>query len=88
MADSTRRTFLTTAGLSTAVGVAAMVAPTAAEAADDVTLPASAHGAMAAYIHDVRKGEVALMIEGREVVVTDRRLVARLARAFHRAGYR
>jgi len=27
---------------------------------------------MAAYIHDLRLGEVALMIEGREVVVTDR----------------
>jgi hypothetical protein len=41
---------------------------------------------MAAYVRDVRSGEVALMIEGREVVITDKRLVARLARAFERAA--
>jgi hypothetical protein len=41
---------------------------------------------MAAYIHDLRAGEVLLMIDGREVVVRDRRLVARLARAFARAS--
>ena len=86
MTDSTRRSFLTTAGLSTAVGVAAVVAPTAADAAEDVTLPPDAAGPMAAYIHDVRTGEVALMIDGHEVIVRDKRLVARLARAFQRAG--
>jgi hypothetical protein len=87
MTDSSRRTFLRTAGLSTAAGVAAaVVAPGAADAAEDTTLPANASGPMAAYIHDVRKGELALMIEGREVIVTDKRLVARLARAFQRAG--
>jgi uncharacterized RmlC-like cupin family protein len=86
MTDSTRRAFLATAGLSTAVGVAAVVAPASAAVAEDVTLPANAQGPMAAYIHDVRKGEVALMIEGREVIVSDKRLVARLARAFARAG--
>jgi hypothetical protein len=85
MSDSSRRTFLTTAGLTAAAGVAAVAAPSAV-AAEDESIPANAHGAMAAYIHDVRKGEVALMIEGREVVVTDKRLVARLARAFERAG--
>ena len=64
---------------------AAVVAPAAADA-EDATLPANASGPMAAYIHDVRKGELALMIEGHEVIVTDKRLVARLARAFQRAG--
>jgi len=34
----------------------------------------------------VRRGEVALLIEGREVVITDKRLVARLASAFARAS--
>ncbi|HKC27085.1 MAG TPA: hypothetical protein VKB75_03645 [Jatrophihabitans sp.] len=85
MSDSTRRAFLTTAGLSTAAGVAAVVAPAAAEAADETALPADSRGAMAAYIHDVRTGEVALMIEGREVLIKDKRLVARLARAFDHA---
>jgi hypothetical protein len=71
--------------LTTAVGVAAVAAP-GAGAAEETSLPANAHGAMAAYVRDVRSGEVALMIEGREVVITDKRLVARLARAFERAA--
>jgi len=36
-------------------------------------------------VRDVRKGELVLMIEGREVVVVDKRLVTRLAAAFARA---
>lgn len=38
-------------------------------------------GSMVAYIHDVSRGEVAVMIEGRAITVTDHHLVARLARA-------
>jgi hypothetical protein len=85
MSQSSRRAFLATAGLTTAAGVAAVAAPSAADA-EEVTLPSGASGALAAYIRDVRKGELALMIEGREVVVTDKRLVARLVRAFEHAG--
>jgi hypothetical protein len=87
MSDATRRGFLAAAGLGTAAGVTAVaVGSIDADAAPEPGLPADAEGAMAAYIHDVRKGEVALMIEGREVVVTDKRLVARLAAAFARAN--
>lgn len=90
MNDATRRGFLTMAGVGTAAGVAVIVAPGTAAAAphEDLTVPPGAQGAMAAYIHDLAKGEVALMVEGREVVVTDRALVARLARAFARAAER
>ena len=71
------------AGVGAAASVTAMALPAhAATGTESVTLPDDAQGAMAAYIHDVTKGEVALMIEGREVVVTDKQLVARLARAF------
>jgi predicted nicotinamide N-methyase len=84
MNDSTRRGFLTAAGLGTAAGVAAVAAPTAG--AEEVRLPAGANGAMAAYIHDLKKSEVAIMVKGREVVVTDKQLVARLASAFARAS--
>ena len=42
-------------------------------------------GALAAVIHDVQKGEVALMVEGHQVVVTDKQLVARIANAFANA---
>jgi hypothetical protein len=82
MSHATRRSFLTVAGLGTAGAIAA-AAP--AEAADE-PLPADAAGPMAAYIRDVRRGELALMVEGREVVITDKRLVTRLAAAFARAG--
>lgn len=84
--DATRRKFLTMAGAGTAAGVAAVALPgTAAAATEDARLPADADGAMVAYIHDVKRGEVSLMVEGREVIVTDKPLVARLARAFARA---
>lgn len=83
-----RRGFLTTAGVVTAAGVALAVAPRSAGASarEDLALPSGAAGAMAAYIHDVQHGEVALMVEGREVIVTDKQLVARLASAFAKAG--
>lgn len=88
MTDSTRRGFLTLAGASAVAGAVVASGSTAAHADtthEDTSLPAGAEGSMAAYIHDVKKGEVALMIEGREVIVTDKKLVARLARAFDRA---
>jgi hypothetical protein len=84
---STRRAFLALAGAGTVSGAAALAAPSAGAApADTETLPPGAQGAMAAYIRDVRRGEVVVMVEGREVVLTDRRLVARLAHAFARAA--
>jgi hypothetical protein len=88
MNDATRRGFLAAAGVGTAAGVAVVVAPgaTAKPPSEDLTMPPGAEGAMAAYIHDLSKGEVALMVEGREVIVTDKQLVARLARAFARAA--
>jgi hypothetical protein len=86
MNDSTRRGFLTVAGVGVAAGAAVAIAPGAGAATTaDATLPAGASGSMAAYIHDLRLGQVALMIEGHEVVVTDRPLVARLAQAFAKA---
>ncbi len=89
MNDATRRGFLAMAGAGTAAGVAMAVAPgaSAATVSDEVTMPPDAEGAMAAYIHDVQKGEVSLMVEGREFIVTDKQLVARLARAFERAQH-
>lgn len=87
MKDNTRRGFLTLAGAGAVAGAAVIAAPTASAEpkADEVTMPANAEGPMAAYIHDLKKGELALMVEGREVIVTDKQLVARLARAFARA---
>ena len=84
MTDSTRRGFLRTAGLTTA-GAAVLAGAGAAEAEAEPALPADARGDLVAYVRDVRKGELVLMIEGREVVVVDKRLVTRLAAAFARA---
>jgi hypothetical protein len=91
MSDASRRNFLAVAGIGTVAGVAAVAIPAATAsaatpAAEELTVPAGAEGSMAAYIHDVHKGEVALMVEGREVIVTDKQLVARLTRAFARAA--
>ena len=85
MTDASRRNFLAMAGAATAVGVSAVALPASASAAEDTSLPRDAEGAMVAYIHDVTKGELALMIDGHERIVTDKQLVARLARAFAKA---
>ncbi len=87
MEHASRRNFLITAGAGTAA-VAAAATPLVRGGSDApvISLPEGAVGAMAAYIHDVEKGEVTLMIEDRQVVVTDHELVARLAQAFHAAG--
>ena len=88
MSEATRRGFLAAAG----VGAAGLVAGTVgvggaggATAAEEERLPVQARGSMAAYVRDVQTGEVAVMIEDARVVVTDKVLVARLARAFHDA---
>jgi hypothetical protein len=73
------------AGVGAAGVVVATAAPAAARTPAEEGLPAEASGPMAAYVRDVATGEVVLMIEGSEVVVTDKVLVARLARAYHRA---
>jgi hypothetical protein len=80
---------MTAAGVGTAAGLAVAVIPstTAAASAESTTLPAGAQGAMAAYIHDLDNGEVALMVEGRQVIITDKVLVSRLAHAFARAAH-
>lgn len=94
MNSANRRNFLKTAGVgAAAVGTAALVpvaAATSTEGAKAATvetpaldLPVAASGSMVAYVHDVTKGEVSVMVEGREVTITDHQLVAKLAHALH-----
>ena len=93
MNNSNRRAFLKVAGVTSAAAGAAVVVPAAAlappsaktESAAGSTLPAAASGAMVAYIDDVSTGEISVMVEGREVTVTDHQLVATLAHALHSA---
>lgn len=63
-----------------AASVGAKAAPSAAEIAQ---LPAAASGSMVAYIHDVSNGQLSVMVEGREITVTDHQLVAKLAHILH-----
>jgi hypothetical protein len=89
MSDATRRSFLAATGLGTAAAVAVAVVPGVSSAAttnEEATVPAGSAGDLAAYVKDVHKGDVVLMVDGREVVVTDKNLVARLAQAYAKAG--
>ncbi len=99
MNDANRRTFLKVVGASSVAAGAVAVVPAAtgpaggrvagtasAEQAGTATaLPAAATGSMVAYIHDVATGEIAVMVEGREITITDHELVAKLAHALHSA---
>lgn len=90
MNDSPRRGFLKVAGAGiAAAGVTAAAAPALLNRGTSTVaqkaLPSSASGAMVAYISDVRGGELSVMVEGREVVITDHELVSRLAHAIHTA---
>ena len=79
MNEPDRRGFLVLAGAGAAtVGAAVAVAP-AAEAS--TTVPSHVKEPLVAYVRDARRGEVAVMIGEREVVVHDRELAARIARA-------
>ena len=91
MSSSDRRTFFKVAGAGAVAAGAAAVIPAAAAgtvsgaavAAAPAALPKGATGAMAAYIPDLSSGQVVVMVEGREVTVTDHALVAGLAQAVH-----
>ncbi len=85
MENSTRRGFLATSAVgAVGVGIAA-VAPGAQAASTQhqaaPTVPATAAGALVAHVADVHGDTVTVMVGEREVVVKDRELVARLARA-------
>ncbi|MDT4949595.1 MAG: hypothetical protein QOJ37_2190 [Pseudonocardiales bacterium] len=83
MTEPTRRGFLTIAGAGAAAAGLAGVAPAAAAAAATVRAPAGVSGPLVAYVTDMQGGELTLMVGEREVVVHDRDLAARLARAAH-----
>jgi hypothetical protein len=80
MSDHTRRRFLALAGAgAAAVGVGVTAAEPAQ--AKPAKVPSGATGPLVAYVTDVRSGAVSVMVGDREVVLHDRDLVARLARA-------
>jgi hypothetical protein len=84
MTEPTRRNFLIASGAgAAAVGMAAAVPGTAGARTPDptsVTLPHDATDLMV-HVADPSTGNLALYVGEREVLVHDRELVARLARA-------
>lgn len=86
MSDATRRGFLVFAGAGTAAAVGAAVAgpkvfgERAADAATGLEAPGLADvESFVVHVKDVGKGQMAIMVGDREVLVTDRELAARLA---------
>lgn len=97
MIESTRRGFLASAGAGAAVAGIAAIAPAASAATVAATgadanaatpaavtsqqTTAHASGELVAHVADVHGDTVTILAGEREVVIRDRRLVARLARA-------
>ncbi|MDT7725023.1 MAG: hypothetical protein QOI21_1599 [Actinomycetota bacterium] len=86
MSDATRRGFLVFAGAGTAAAVGALAGPKlfgdeAKAAAGTPLQPAELAHAESFVVHvkDVKKGELAILVGDREVLVTDRELASRLA---------
>ena len=80
MKDTSRRGFLTVAGVGAAAAGVAAAVPSAAAAPMPPDI-GDAEGPLVAYVTDVRTSEVALLVGEREVVVHDKDLVARLNHA-------
>jgi hypothetical protein len=79
--DSSRRGFLILAGASAAAVGAVTLAPTASAAPDESPgAKGSVEGPLVAYVSDLRRGNVSVMMGEREVVVHDPALCASLAR--------
>jgi len=84
MASTSRRGFLGVAGAgAAALGIATLDPQVLTRDRDTGAppLPADSTGAFVAYVHDATTGEVVVMTGEREVVVRDRDLAARIARA-------
>jgi hypothetical protein len=81
--DQSRRGFLAIAGTGAAAAGITALAPAASAKTDKPSVPKHASGAVVAHVHDVHSDTVVLYVDEREVVVHDRDLVARLARAAH-----
>ncbi|WP_112237631.1 twin-arginine translocation signal domain-containing protein [Kribbella monticola] len=85
MSDATRRGFLVFAGAGTVAAAGAVAAPKiyGAQSADAATQLEQSDLADAesfvVHVKDVKKGELAIMVGEREVLITDRELAARLA---------
>ncbi len=83
--DQSRRGFLALAGAGAAGVAAAAALGTAGDAdAESTAVPKAATHPLVAFVRNARTGEVAVLEGEREVVVHDRALAARIARAAHR----
>lgn len=86
MSEATRRGFLVVAGAGTAAAVGAVAVPRvfgdrSTETSSQPLTAADLGNAESFVVHvkDVRKGQMAILVGSREVLVTDRELAARIA---------
>jgi hypothetical protein len=85
MAQVTRRKFLQQTTLGAATVGAAVAIPGLTQVAEAASVPelhmGAVSGPMVAHIRNISTGEIAIMVGTREIIVHDRRLVARLVKA-------
>jgi hypothetical protein len=82
MKDASRRGFLVMTGAgAAAVATAGVVVIADKDSQDEGAVTLSGSGQMVAWIGDVSKPEITIMVGEREVVVNDAALVAKLVRA-------
>ncbi|TDD60254.1 twin-arginine translocation signal domain-containing protein [Kribbella antibiotica] len=85
MSDATRRGFLVFAGAGTVAAAGAIAAPKifdeqpAAAASQLEVADLTNAESFVVHVKDVQKGEMAIMVGEREVLITDRDLASRLA---------
>jgi len=77
---NTRRGFLLSAGAG-AAGAAALGTLGRSGTASVTTVPSGTNSPLVAFVRDAHTGEVVVMVDDREVIVHDRDLAARIARA-------
>jgi len=85
MAQLSRRGFLEKTSLGVAAAGALLAMPGLTDVPDALAAPeASKHlvsGPLVAHVRNMKTGEVAVMVGTRQVIIHDRRLVARLVKA-------
>jgi nitrous oxide reductase len=84
--QSSRRNFLRSASVAAAGAVVVAGVGTGVASAQEEESSAAAHkGSFVAWVKDPQSGQIAVLVEDREVVVTDKKLAKRLAQVAARA---
>ena len=83
--QSSRRNFLRSASVAAAGAVVVAGVGTGVASAEPESSAAAHKGSFVAWVKDPQSGQIAVLVEDREVVVTDKKLAKRLAQVAARA---